>query len=55
MADGLSTLLLILGPEQGWAYAEQHDIGAFFVMRADTGFVTRSSHAFARLSGEKAE
>lgn len=29
MADGLSTLLLILGPEQGWDYAEKHDIGAF--------------------------
>jgi thiamine biosynthesis lipoprotein len=55
MADGLSTLLLILGPERGWDYAEQHDIGAFFVIRADTGFVTRSSHAFQRLSGEKTE
>ncbi len=55
MADGLSTLLLILGPERGWDYAEKHDIGAFFVIRADTGFVTRTSHAFARLSGEKTE
>jgi len=55
MADGLSTLLLILGPERGWAYAEKHDIGAFFVIRADTGFVTRSSHAFERLSGKKTE
>jgi thiamine biosynthesis lipoprotein len=55
MADGLSTLLLILGPERGWDYAEKHDIGAFFVIRADTGFVTRSSHAFERLSGQKTE
>jgi thiamine biosynthesis lipoprotein len=55
MADGLSTLLLILGPERGWDYAEKHDIGAFFVIRADTGFVTRSSRAFQRLSGEKTE
>ena len=55
MADGLSTLLLILGPERGWDYAEKHDIGAFFVIRADTGFVTRSSRVFERLSGEKAE
>ena len=55
MADGLSTLLLILGPERGWDYAEKHDIGAFFVIRADTGFVTRSSHAFERLSGKKTE
>jgi thiamine biosynthesis lipoprotein len=55
MADGLSTLLLILGPERGWDYAEKHDIGAFFVIRADTGFVTRTNHAFERLSGEKTE
>ncbi|ROL80077.1 thiamine biosynthesis protein ApbE [Pseudomonas chlororaphis] len=54
MADGLSTLLLILGPERGWDYAEKHDIAAFFVIRADTGFVTRSNHAFDRLfAGQK--
>nr|BFD40752.1 FAD:protein FMN transferase [Pseudomonas sp. FFPRI_1] len=54
MADGLSTLLLILGPEAGWNYAEKQQIGAFFVMRADKGFVTRSSPAFdALLAGEK--
>ncbi|WP_150778752.1 FAD:protein FMN transferase [Pseudomonas fluorescens] len=51
MADGLSTLLLILGPERGWDYAQAHDIGAFFVIRADTGFVTRTNQAFERLSG----
>ena len=55
MADGLSTLLLILGPERGWDYAETHDIGAFFVIRADTGFVTRTTQAFERLSGGKTE
>lgn len=55
MADGLSTLLLILGPERGWDYAEKHDIGAFFVIRADTGFVTRTSHAFERLAGGKTQ
>jgi thiamine biosynthesis lipoprotein len=53
MADGLSTLLLILGPERGWDYAQTHDIGAFFVIRADTGFVTRTNQAFERLAGEK--
>ncbi|WEK11569.1 MAG: FAD:protein FMN transferase [Candidatus Pseudomonas colombiensis] len=51
MADGLSTLLLILGPEQGWDYAEKHDIAAFFVIRADTAFVTRSNPPFERLFG----
>ncbi|MNG05165.1 Thiamine biosynthesis lipoprotein ApbE precursor [compost metagenome] len=51
MADGLSTLLLILGPVRGWDYAEQQDIGAFFVIRADKGFVIRTNQAFERLSG----
>ncbi|MGZ7456658.1 FAD:protein FMN transferase [Pseudomonas sp. Ma2-10] len=55
MADGLSTLLLILGPERGWDYADTHDIGAFFVIRADAGFVTRTTQAFERLSGDKTE
>ncbi|MHC8309983.1 FAD:protein FMN transferase [Pseudomonas sp. GT1P32] len=55
MADGLSTLLLILGPERGWDYAENHNIGAFFVIRADTGFVIRTNQAFERLSGGKTE
>nr|WP_025111066.1 FAD:protein FMN transferase [Pseudomonas sp. H1h] len=55
MADGLSTLLLILGPERAWDYAEKHDIGAFFVIRADTGFVIRTSQAFERLSGAKVD
>ncbi len=50
MADGLSTLLLILGPERGWDYAQRHDIGAFFVIRADTGFITRANTAFERLA-----
>jgi len=55
LADGLSTLLLILGPERGWDYAEAHNIGAFFVIRADTGFVIRTNQAFERLSGGKTE
>ncbi|VVO70497.1 FAD:protein FMN transferase [Pseudomonas fluorescens] len=55
MADGLSTLLLILGPERGWDYAEKHAIAACFVIRADRGFVIRTNQAFERLSGAKAE
>lgn len=55
MADGLSTLLLILGPERAWDYAEKHGIAAFFVIRADTGFVIRTSRAFERLNGAKVD
>jgi FAD:protein FMN transferase len=53
MADGLSTLLLILGPEQGWDYAEQHQIAAFFVQREGDVFVTRSNQAFEQMTAVK--
>ena len=47
-ADGLSTLLMVLGPERGMAFAEREQIAAFFVTRQADGFVTHSSRAFAR-------
>lgn len=53
MADGLSTLLLILGPERGWDYAEKHGIGVFFVVRDKDGFVTRTNDVFERMTNGK--
>ncbi len=55
MADGLSTLLLILGPERGWAFAEQHKIAAFFVIRVDKRFIIRSNPEFDRLFAGKSQ
>ncbi|MEG9622112.1 FAD:protein FMN transferase [Pseudomonas guariconensis] len=52
-ADGYSTLLLILGPEQGWDFAVAHGIAAVLVTRAEGGFVSRATPAFERaLKGE---
>lgn len=51
-ADGLSTLLMVLGPERGYAFAERKDIAAFFVTRTDQGFATRATPAFTRHFGE---
>lgn len=51
-ADGLSTLLMVLGPERGYAFAERADIAAFFVTRTDQGFATRATPAFTRRFGE---
>jgi thiamine biosynthesis lipoprotein len=48
-ADGLSTVLMVLGPERGLAYAEQAGIAAFFVTREGEGFVTRGTMAFEQL------
>ncbi|WP_297837212.1 FAD:protein FMN transferase [Pseudomonas sp.] len=55
MADGLSTLLEILGPERGWDYAEVHKIAAFFVIRVDNRFIIRSSSEFNRLFADKSK
>ncbi|MDP3814130.1 FAD:protein FMN transferase [Pseudomonas sp.] len=48
-ADGLSTVLMVLGPERGLAFAERQGIAAFFVTRAGEGFVTQSTRAFQQL------
>lgn len=47
-ADGLSTVLLLLGPEQGFEFAQQRDIAALFISRTDKGFVSQGTRAFDR-------
>lgn len=54
-ADGLSTVLLVLGPDRGYAYAEREQIAAFFINRDDEGFSTRSTPAFDALFGAQGE
>ena len=50
-ADGLSTLLMVLGPERGLAFAEREGIAALFVSRAPQGFVSHASSTFTHLFG----
>ncbi|MFC5696233.1 FAD:protein FMN transferase [Pseudomonas sp. GCM10022186] len=55
-ADGLSTLLMVLGPDEGYAFAERHDVAAYFIMRQGQGFVARATPRFESLfpgQGEK--
>lgn len=54
-ADGLSTLLMVLGPERGMAYATQRDIAAFFVIHEGQEFISKSTEAFDELFGAGAE
>nr|WP_318652072.1 FAD:protein FMN transferase [Pseudomonas sp. PDM14] len=54
-ADGLSTLLMVLGPERGFAYAEQAGVAALFIRRAEQGFVSRETSAFTRLASAAAD
>lgn len=51
-ADGLGTLLLVLGPERGLAFAEKHKVAAFFVLREDNDFITQVSSEFSRIFPE---
>lgn len=46
-ADGLSTLLMVLGPDEGYRFADEHGLLAFFVSRSEEGFVTHSTPAFS--------
>lgn len=48
-ADGLSTLLMVLGPTAGAAYAERQGVAAFFVTREGQGFVSHGSSRFREL------
>ncbi len=50
-ADGLSTILMVLGDERGLAFAERQDIAAFLVIREGQAFITKSTAAFERLFG----
>ena len=54
-ADGLSTALMVLGPERGLAMAERNAIAAFFVVREGQGFATTSTKAFDELFGAGVE
>ena len=51
-ADGLSTLLMVLGPDEGLAFAELNGIAAFFVTHHEQGFKTFASSMFKRNVGD---
>ncbi|CAD5108819.1 FAD:protein FMN transferase [Zestomonas carbonaria] len=48
-ADGLSTLLMVFGPQRGLAFAEEQGIAALFVRRKAEGFLVEESRAFRDL------
>ncbi|MGF6495865.1 thiamine biosynthesis lipoprotein [Luteibacter sp. 621] len=48
-ADSLGTTMTVLGPDEGMAYAKQHDIAVLFVLyRGDGTFEERTSPAFKK-------
>ena len=45
-ADGLATAFMVMGPEDGYKFAELHRIPAFFIIKTDQGFDELMSTAF---------
>ncbi len=50
MADGMATVLMVMGPEEGYAWAEASGIAAMFVVHDGVRFVERLTPAFAELA-----
>jgi thiamine biosynthesis lipoprotein len=50
VADGWATTLLVLGPEDGFELAVQHDVAAMFITRTANGFKIQNTPRFARLT-----
>jgi thiamine biosynthesis lipoprotein len=48
-ADGYATLLNVLGPEAGLAFARQHELAALLIVRREDGFEERYTDAFEAL------
>jgi thiamine biosynthesis lipoprotein len=47
-ADALATALLVMGPEQGFRFAQSQGIEAFFIVIGSEGFTERSTAGFER-------
>ncbi|GAA6206250.1 FAD:protein FMN transferase [Thalassotalea sp. SU-HH00458] len=45
-ADGLSTAMMVMGEAQALAFAEQHDLAAYFIVKTENGFVEQSTVKF---------
>jgi thiamine biosynthesis lipoprotein len=52
-ADGLSTMMEVLGPDKGYSYAIDHQVAAFFITRESQGFVTRSTPALTAMLAQQ--
>ncbi len=51
-ADGLATLLTVLGPEEGMAFASRHDLAVLLIVREEDGFRELMTDSFRRYMEE---
>jgi thiamine biosynthesis lipoprotein len=45
-ADALATALMVMGGDKGLAWAQLHQVPAYFIMKQSEGFVAQSSTGF---------
>ncbi|MDO6428651.1 FAD:protein FMN transferase [Thalassotalea sp. 1_MG-2023] len=45
-ADGLSTAMMLMGPEKAFAFAEEHQLAAYLISKSDNGFIEQITVEF---------
>lgn len=50
-ADALATVLTVLGPDEGFDFAQQHEVAALFVSRGDASPAVRATHGWPDPAG----
>lgn len=48
-ADGLATGIFVMGPVKGYEFAIAKELPAYFIVKSDTGFITKESPKFTEL------
>jgi thiamine biosynthesis lipoprotein len=48
-ADGIATALLVMGADNGMAYADSANLAAYFLVRTDAGFEVRANENFEEM------
>ena len=48
MADGFATMLTVLGPVDGFLFAQKNELAALFVWRTESGFEQKNTEVFER-------
>ncbi len=49
LADAYSTALNVMGPDEGLAFANEHDLAALYILRAGATYNSRSSRLFQKM------
>ena len=52
-ADAMATALMVMGPHRAAAFATEHGVAAYFIVRDGAKLVSSASPAFARLGGAR--